>query len=90
MAVYKTIALQYLQDLWDFLEDDWDTDYTEGALLIKHPKGQFLLNYHGTMDQIWFSSPITGAHHFFYKAPKWLCTRTHRELESILRQDLNA
>ncbi len=88
--MYQSIALKYLQDLCDALENDWDADYTEGALLIKHPLGQFLLNYHGTMDQIWLSSPITGAHHFSYDAPKWLCTRTKAELENVLRQDLHA
>lgn len=88
--MHQTIAFKYLQDLCDTLENNWDTDYTEGALLIQHPKGQFLLNYHGTMDQIWFSSPITGAHHFSYHSLQWLCTRTDRELEGILRQDLDA
>lgn len=86
----KAAAFKYLQDLCDKFEHDWDTDYTEGALIIEHPKGQFLLNYHGTMDQIWLSSPITGAHHFIYNSHQWLCTRTQKELESILRQDLNA
>lgn len=90
MAAHKTIALNYLSDLCDALENDQDADYTDGALLLKHPKGQFLLNYHGVMDQIWLSSPVTGAHHFSYKASKWLCTRTNRELESVLRQDLDA
>lgn len=88
--MHKAIAFKYLQDLCDILEHDWDADYTEGTLAIEHPKGQFLLNYHGIMDQIWMSSPITGAHHFVYDAQQWLCTRTKRELENLLRQDLNA
>jgi len=89
-AVHQSIALQYLQDLCDDLEDTWDADYTEGALLIGHSKGQFLLNYHGTMDQIWLSSPISGAHHFSCKDSKWVCTRTNKELLNILESDLNA
>ena len=88
--MHKTIAFKYLQDLSDTLENDWDADYVEGTLLIRCAKGQFLLNYHGTMEQIWFSSPITGAHHFSYRSGKWLCTRTDKELESVLRQDLDA
>ena len=88
--MHKTIAFKYIQDLSDNLENNWDADYVEGALLISCPKGQFLLNYHGTMEQIWFSSPITGAHHFSYRSGKWLCTRTDKELESVLRQDLDA
>lgn len=86
----KAIAFKYLQDLYDKFEDKWDVDYTEGTLLIEHSKGQFLLNYHGTMDQIWLSSPISGAHHFIYDSKQWLCTRTKKELEDTLEQDLNA
>jgi iron donor protein CyaY len=88
--VHKTIALKYLSDLSDFLENDYDTDHSEDSLLIKHAKGQFLLNYHGVMDQIWLSSPVSGAHHFSYQDNEWLCTRTGRALEYILRNDLNA
>ncbi len=87
---HQAIALKYLQDLLDLLEADWDADYADGALLIKHPTGQFLLNYHGTMDQLWLSSPVTGAHHFSYSSDRWLCTRTNRELKDVLGQDLNA
>lgn len=90
MALNQNIAFQYLQDLSDELEDEWDTDYTTGALLIEHPNGQFLLNYHGVMDQLWLSSPTTGAHHFSYRQGRWLCTRTDRLLKDVLRQDLNA
>lgn len=86
----KAIAFKYLQELCDKFENTWDIDYTEGTLLIEHPKGQFLLNYHGTMDQIWLSSPITGAHHFSHNENRWQCTRTQKELEAVLRQDLNA
>jgi iron donor protein CyaY len=89
-VTYQTIAFTYLQELADTLENNWDVDYIEGALLIRCPQAQFLLNYHGVMDQIWLSSPISGAHHFSYRCGKWLCTRTDRELESVLRQDLNA
>lgn len=87
---HQTIAFTYLQELADTLENNWDVDYIEGTLLIRCPQAQLLLNYHGVMDQIWLSSPISGAHHFSYRSGKWLCTRTDRELESILRQDLNA
>ena len=83
-------ALKYLSNLCDTLEDDYDVDYTEGSLVINHTNGIFLLNYHGTMDQIWLSSPISGAHHFVYISPQWLCTRSNRDLEEVLRNDLDA
>lgn len=88
--MYQAIALKYLSDLCDALEENYDADYANDNLVIKHEKGQFLLNYHGTMDQIWLSSPLSGAHHFAYQNNQWLCTRTGRTLEEILRKDLNA
>ena len=88
--MHKAIALKYLLDLSDLLESNYDADHFEDALLINHAKGQFLLNYHGVMDQIWFSSPLSGAHHFAYQDNQWLCTRTGRVLEDILRYDLDA
>ena len=88
--MHQNIALKYLSDLCDILEKDHDADYTSGALMISHAKGQFLLNYHGTMDQIWLSSPVSGAHHFSYQNIQWLCTRSNRTLEEVLRTDLDA
>lgn len=88
--MHKTIALKYLADLSDILEHTYDADYAGGALLINHAKGQFLLNYHGTMDQIWLASPITGAHHFSYHSLQWMCTRSGKTLEEILKADLDA
>lgn len=88
--MHKAIASKFLQDLCEKLEKDWDADYTEGMLLISTSHGQFLLNYHGVMDQIWLSSPISGAHHFAHKKGLWLCTRSGKDLETILKQDINA
>ncbi|MCX7344031.1 MAG: iron donor protein CyaY [Proteobacteria bacterium] len=88
--MHKAIALKYLSDLSDLLESGYDVDHSQDALLINHAKGQFLLNYHGVMDQIWLSSPLSGAHHFAYQDNQWLCTRTGSALEDILRHDLDA
>ena len=88
--MHQTIALNYLSNLCDTLENSYDADYACGALVINHQKGHFLLNYHGTMDQIWLSSPLSGAHHFCYQKSQWLCTRTNEPLEKILRKDLDA
>lgn len=88
--MHKAKALKYLSDLCDSLEDSYDADYANDNLVIQHTSGQFLLNYHGTMDQIWLSSPLSGAHHFIYKNGQWLCTRTSNTIDAILKEDLNA
>jgi len=86
----QAIALKFLSDLCDALETDYDADFAGDVLVIHHSRGEFLLNYHGTMDQIWLSSPVSGAHHFNYQNLQWLCTRSQRTLDEILRNDLNA
>ncbi len=85
----RTIAMQTLEKYADKLENDFDLDLDGDFLKIAHPKGQFLLNYHPTLNQLWLASPLTGAHHFQYKN-EWVCTRTEKGLEEVLQKDLYA
>jgi frataxin-like iron-binding protein CyaY len=85
----RNFAMQILEKYADTLENDFDLDLDGDFLKITHPKGQFLLNYHPTLDQLWLASPLTGAHHFRYENI-WLCTRTGKTLEEILLKDLYA
>lgn len=85
----RAIAIQTLQEYSDKFENDFDLDVDGDFLKINHPNGQFLLNYHPTLDQLWLASPLTGAHHFRYENV-WLCTRTSRTLAEILEKDLYA
>lgn len=85
----RTIAMHALQEYADKLENDFDLDIDGDFLKITHPKGQFLLNYHPTLNQLWLSSPLSGAHHFHY-TNEWLCTRSGKNLSEILQNDLYA
>ncbi len=75
----------------DFFEETWpgaDVDLIEGMLTVTLPTTQqYVINRHGVAQQIWVSSPFTGAHHFQGHQEKWECTRTQMELMDFLRNE---
>lgn len=85
--MFRSIAMQTLQDYSEIFEDDFDLDLDGDFLKITHSMGQFLLNYHPTLNQLWFSSPLSGAHHFKYQG-SWVCTRSGIDLDTVLKKDL--
>ena len=86
---YKSIAEQTLNDLLEQLDAlPFDNDLNGSELLIKTPLGIYQLNYHGVTDQLWLSSPVSGAHHFDYVQNKWQSTRTTHTLDDILSLEL--
>ncbi len=65
---FHKIADEFLQDLADDIEKrsaDIEVDYFQGVLTITLPDDkQYVINKHEPTRQIWFSSPISGAHKF--------------------------
>jgi len=61
-------AEEFFEYITSYLEelDEFDVDETQDGILIKSPRGNYLLNYHGVTKQIWVASPLSGAHHFDY------------------------
>ena len=85
------IAQQTLQFLGDQLESqtDLDIDYMDNQLSIgKKGYQSFLLNFHAPTQQLWLSSPRTGAHHFTLQENKWVSIRTSSSLNTLLQEDL--
>lgn len=82
-----------LNKVADFFESSWpgaDVDLLEDAITITLPAGQqYVINKHGVTQQIWLSSPFSGAHHFAYQEGLWTCTRTHVLLEDFLLNERN-
>ncbi len=86
---YRTIALQTLQNTAEKLDGaGFDVDEGAESVTIHTSAGLYLLNYHGTVDQIWLSSPKTGAHHFVYENEKWRSTRHPVFLDDVLKAEL--
>ena len=68
---------------------NFDFDQEDGKITVYTNKGILLINWHGIAQEIWVSSPITGAHHFFYSEAKWKNTRTKVIFKEQIIQELN-
>lgn len=91
-ASLENQALSFLENLFHQLEKqapvDWDLDFDGRSLTIEiSDSAVFLVNFHQPTEQIWLSSPVTGAHHFAYDH-HWLSTRTHASFIATLLPDL--
>lgn len=86
----ETIAASTLSHIADQFESqtDLDVDLQGLQLTICGEMHQtFLLNFHSPTQQMWLSSPVTGAHHFHWDG-MWVCTRTAVALNEILSADI--
>jgi len=83
-------AFQTLNTLFEQLENaGFDAECDGHSLAFDLPDGRhYLLNYHGVTQQIWLSSPRTGAHHFQRQGDRWVSTRGPEELTSLLEAEL--
>lgn len=93
MNDFHKISNQTLEEIAEFFENSWpeaDVDLLDGGVSAKLPKNhEYVINKHGVTQQIWLSSPFTGAHHFRYVEGAWRCTRTDVPLEVLLQNERN-
>ena len=90
----RQIARDTLRHLSDYIETtlpDMEIEPGDEDLLIMDDQDRhFLLNYHGVTHQIWFSSALTGAHHFTWQpGGVWQCTRSQQDLFAVLSTELS-
>jgi frataxin len=94
MNNFLKTADKYLQDLADYLEDnynDLETDYVNGILqIILSDNQQYIINKHEPTKQIWLSSPLSGASRFSFdeKINDWLNQKS-LSLKDFLLSELN-
>ena len=84
----KTIA--HICDIYE-LRDNLNVDMENDILTIETSSGKYVINKHAPTMQIWVSSPLSGAHHFFYSEgdDSWINTRdSNMELFEILKQEI--
>ena len=79
---FQNLAKKTLDDIFNIVEkksQDFDVDFEGENLIIEIDNSTFVLSIHNPTQQIWMSSPVSGAHHFEYKAEgsdyKWISTR---------------
>ncbi len=74
----------------DLYGDDADIDEAGDSLTIAFDNGQtWLINIQSHHEEIWLSSPLTGAHHYRLQDNKWLNTRNDTQLLETLLAELS-
>lgn len=96
-TTFEKIADDFLGKLMDAIDDDlgdqMDVDLQGGILTIDlDAGGQYVINKHGPNQQIWMSSPKSGATHYGRdeSAGTWLCTRSGADMLKTLASELSA
>ena len=92
-AEFRSHAAAYMTRIMDHLEANFphlDLEDDEESIKIEALQNQhFLINIHPISKQIWYSSPLSGAHHFIPKdSGDWIDTRNEHELLSLLNYEL--
>ena len=79
---FQNLAKKTLDDIFNIAEKkspDFDVDFEGENLTIEIDNSTFVLSIHNPTQQIWMSSPVSGAHHFEYKEEgsnyQWNSTR---------------
>ncbi|MHA1597125.1 MAG: iron donor protein CyaY [Alphaproteobacteria bacterium] len=73
------------------LGDDLDVDLEQGILIIEFDSGgQYVINKHAPSEQLWMSSPFSGATHFNFDADTgdWVSSRGVERLVDMLAAEL--
>ena len=91
-TVYLNDLYEKLSDLCeqpeldDFLSVEFDGTY----LHITAEEKEYLIHWHNVQNQVWLSSPKSGAHHFEWSSDQRLCSTRNPTLilEQLLEQEL--
>ncbi len=99
MKNFATAAAETLESLMHQLEerfgDDAELDLEDGVLRAEFDNGVYLINRHMPLQQLWLSSPKSGAWHFApayfndTKSADWLSTRGEKiSIYDLLNKEL--
>lgn len=92
---FEDLAEKTLERLFDAIDDaigdDADVDMQGAVLTIELEDGrQYVINKNAAAQEIWVSSPVSGAAHYAYNedADAWVSTRDRRLLSDTLAAEL--
>jgi len=95
-TAFEDLAEKTLESLFDAIDnaigDDADVDFDNGILTVELEDGrQYVINKHAPNQQIWLSSPISGAAHYGYDeaAKAWVSTRSSDALLDVLSAEMS-
>lgn len=93
-SAFADLAEETLERLFDTLDsaigDDADVDFENGMLTVELEDGrQYVINQHAASQEIWVSSPLSGAAHYAFdqEAGTWLSTRSGDVLGQSLQRE---
>jgi frataxin len=90
---FNHLAQLRLTQLFEMLQEpgkyqDLEVDLNNDILYITLPdNGQYVINKHYPSQQIWLSSPITGASYFSYHEEKFI-NKNQEELQDKILKEL--
>lgn len=92
---FDSLADAALARVFDAVEDSAsdgaEVDIEGGVLTLEiDGAGIYVLNKHAPMQQLWLSSPRSGAHHFAFDGARWASTRGPVDLMTLLSAELEA
>ena len=89
---FEALAAKTLRLLAEAVEDAGaDAELVGGVLtIVSEDDRTFLLNKHAPLQQLWYSSPLSGAHHYEAKGGAWISTRDGSGLTERLTKELAA
>jgi iron donor protein CyaY len=91
-TTYQRLAFQTVHAVQEAVEaqqEAWDVElHGEILTLVREDGKQFVLNLHNVTQQLWYSSPLSGAWHFAWDGAFWKNTRGGREsLTEVLQRE---
>lgn len=86
----EKLLIDLFNQLDELYGDDADIDEDGESLTIEFNDGQtWLINIQVHHQEVWLSSPLTGAHHYKLQQDKWMNTRDDSELRAVLLAELS-
>lgn len=96
LNAFQNIADQTLETLFDALDeqvgDVVEVDFDNDVLTLVRVDGrQYIINKHAPNQEIWLSSPVSGAAHFSYDeaSKRWASTRSNATLHVLLGAEMS-
>ncbi len=87
-----TQEIDYIANLIETQDKDFqiDVDFAGDVLHLDTEFGEYVINKHRVMQQIWLSSPVSGPHHFSFVEGKqlWFSSKGF-ELRKIICAELS-
>ena len=90
-SAFETRADSLLAALEEALAEEGDAELQGSVLNVETDGGTWVVNKHAPTQQIWLSSPLSGARHYAFdsRSGQWKDTRGGPDLLALLSAELD-